>query len=78
MALYEFICAHSPHSMKGLFIGLAFVIRGLFEFLGAAALILFAYIRKTIPSCGMDYYIVNIIIGVAGLVLFIYVAKTTS
>ena len=29
-ALYEFICAQSPHSMKGLFIGLTFAVKRFF------------------------------------------------
>ena len=35
-ALYEFICAQSPHSMKGLLIGLSFAIKGFFQALAAA------------------------------------------
>ena len=38
-ALYEFIIAQSPHTMKGLLVGLSFAIKGLFEFLGLAVVI---------------------------------------
>ena len=31
----EFICAQSPHAMKGLVIGIFYAIRGVFEFLGS-------------------------------------------
>ena len=31
IALYEFICSQSPHSMKGLLIGLSYAIKGLFQ-----------------------------------------------
>ena len=47
-ALYEFICAQSPHSMKGLLIGLSFNVRGLFELL--ASLLLMPFMHKTRPS----------------------------
>ena len=32
IALYEFICSQSPHSMKGLLIGLSFAIKGALSF----------------------------------------------
>jgi hypothetical protein len=31
VAIYEFICAQSPHSMKGLLIGTHFAIKGIFQ-----------------------------------------------
>ena len=75
VALCEFICAQSPHSMKGLLIGLSFAIRGLFELISAAVLVPFIYFRQAVPTCGMEYFIINLIISVAALVVFICVAK---
>ena len=74
-ALYEFICAQSPHSMKGLFIGLSFAVRGLFELLASLLLIPFTFPRQTFPSCGMEYYMLVIVVGVASLAVFVYVAR---
>ena len=74
-ALYEFICAQSPHSMKGLFIGLSFAVRGLFEFLASLLLIPLTSTRQTLPSCGMEYYMLVIAVGVASLVVYVYVAR---
>ncbi len=34
VAQFEFICSQSPHTMKGLLLGLTFAIDGLFSFLG--------------------------------------------
>ena len=75
IALYEFICAQSLHSMKGLLIGLSFAIRGFFETIAAVVMIPFFFIRSSFPSCGMDYYLMNIGLGVVSLLLYIYVAR---
>ena len=60
IALYEFICAQSPHSMKGFLIGLSFAIKGLFQALAALLVIPFSQIKSLFPSCGMYYYIMDI------------------
>ena len=39
IAVYEFICAQSPHAMKGLFTGTFFAIKGVFQLFGAVAAI---------------------------------------
>ena len=74
-ALYEFICAQSPHSMKGLFIGLSFAIRGISNLLSSLLLIPFMYSRFSLPSCGMEYYMMTIVVGVVGLAVYVYVAR---
>ena len=38
VALFEFICAQSPHSMKGLLIGVYFAIKGVYQLLGSYVL----------------------------------------
>ena len=75
VGLYQFVCAQSPQSMKGLLIGLSFAIRGLFQLLPAALLIPFVYIQQSFPSCGMDYYLMNVVVGVVAVVLYVHVAK---
>ena len=74
-ALYEFICAQSPHSMKGLFIGLSFAIRGLSDLLASLLLIPFTFSRLSVPSCGMEYYMMTIVVGVVGLAVYVYVVR---
>ena len=71
-ALYEFICAQSPHSMKGLFIGLTFAVKGLFEFLSSATFLLFYLLRDSYITV---YYAVATAVGVIGLVLFLYFTR---
>ena len=39
IAAYEFICALSPHAMKGLLIGTFFAIKGVFQLTGATAIL---------------------------------------
>ena len=76
-ALYEFICSQSPHAMKGLLLGLCFAIKGLFEFVGLITVLLFTIFAKkqVLPSCGMEYYILNVAVGVVALVVYSCIAR---
>ena len=77
-ATYEFICAQSPHAMKGLLIGTFFTVKGVFQFLGITA-ILIPFIswsfNTSFPSCGFVYYLVNILVALIGLVAYTWVAR---
>ena len=78
IALYEFICAQSPHSMKGLLIGTFFAVRGVFQLLGVLLFILPFLgwrISSSFPSCGFVYYLVNILVAIFGLILFTSMSK---
>ena len=76
IALYEFIYAQSPHSMKGLLIGLSFAIQGLFQAIGAVLAYPFMlFISSSLPSCGMSYYIMTLIVGLFGLLAYTYTAR---
>ena len=75
IALYEFICAQSPHSMKGFLIGLSFAIKGLFQALAALLIIPFSFVTSSFPSCGMYYYIMNISVGILALFVYVGVAR---
>ena len=76
VATYEFICAQSPHSMKGLLIGVFFAINGLFQLLSTLGLFLpFTFWRPQFPSCSFGYYLVIILISLGGLLIFIFVSK---
>ena len=78
IAIYEFICAQSPHSMKGLLIGTFFAIKGVFQLFGIAVI----YVPFTqwewqlkFPSCGFVYYLINVVIGIVGIVAYTCVAR---
>ena len=57
-AVFEFICSQSPHSMKGLLIGMLYAIRGLYQLVAALLVIPFAFstIQTIMISCGFWYY----------------------
>ena len=74
-ALYEFICAQSPHSMKGLVIGLTFAVKGFFEFLSSATFLFFHLLRDSLSSYITVYYAVATAVGVVGLILYVYFAR---
>ena len=73
----EFICSQSPHSMKGLLIGMLYAIRGLYQLV--AALLTLPYIFVEIHtlhfSCGFYFYLVNIVIGLVAVPVYVWVAK---
>ena len=79
IAIYEFICAQSPHSMKGLLIGIHFAIKGIFQLLGV--LIVYTPItvgcdyRHEFPICGFVYFLVNTLVAFIGLIVFVIVAR---
>ena len=79
IAVYEFICSQSPHSMKGLVIGTFFAIKGVFQLLGVAITYLpiaFKWnIMHTFPSCGFVYYLINAVIALIGIVAYTCVAR---
>ena len=78
IALYEFICSQSPHSMKGLLIGLSFAIRGISETIATTLVLPFYFyfsLKKSSFSCGMVYYLVNIGLGVLALLVFTCAAR---
>ena len=78
IAVFEFICSQSPHSMKGLLIGVFFAIRGIFQFLGAL-LFMFPFLGwklpSPFPSHGFVYYLINIIVALIGIVSYTWAAK---
>ena len=77
VALYQFICSQSPHSMKGFLLGMFFATRGVFQLLGALLILPFAMNKYSIktPSCVSVYFMLTAVIGVGGLVVYSYMAK---
>ena len=86
-AVFEFICSQSPHSMKGLLIGLLYAIKGLYQLLAAILVVPFAVGYSSHPdypshpshfaqtSCGFYYYQVNIVIGLIAGLMYVWIAK---
>ena len=81
---FEFISAQSPHSMKGLLIGLLYAIQGTFKFLGAISILPFSlkvlweddYTKEhSVINCGFGYFLLNCAVGLTGLILFTAAAK---
>ena len=77
---FEFISAQSPHAMKGLLVGVFFAIKGLFQFISAAAIVPFAIPNiwnhiNPVPNCGFGYYLFTIVVASIGLVVFSIVVK---
>ena len=79
IAVYEFICAQSPHEMIGLVIGTFFAIKGVSQLLGVVivyAPLAFGWnIVRTFPSCVFVYYLINAIIVLTGIVAYTCVAQ---
>ena len=78
---FEFISAQSPHSMKGLLVGLLFAIKGLFQLSSAFLLLPFslpyywATINPNAVNCGFGYFVIIIVLAFIGLVIFLGVGK---
>ena len=72
IAAFEFICSQSPTSMIGLFIGLFYAIKGLFQLVATILLLPFwtCFYRNW-----FIYFLVNILIGVVAIILYVCVAK---
>ena len=79
IATFEFICAQSPHSMKGLLIGTFFTIKGVFQLIGVLAVLtpvtVWCKSHDKLPICGFIYYFLNIVILFIGIVTFTIVAR---
>ena len=79
---FEFISAQSPHTMKGVLVGLLFAVRGFFQLI--EAVLLFPFSVESIweklqlnPhfSCGTTYYLITIVIGFLGVIMFAIAAR---
>ena len=79
ITVLEFISAQSPHTMKGLLLGVFYAFRGLFFTLGCVGAFPFAQEfwgdYSGILDCGFYYYLSNSVLGVIGLVVFLIAAR---
>ncbi len=73
--VFEFICAQSPHSMKGFLIGIFFAVKGLFQLIGVFAILLPFSVLTGSSQVGLAYYLLNNVISIAGIVVFILAAR---
>ena len=78
----EFISAQSPHSMKGLLVGVSFAIRGFSQLIGYLFIFPLSLAHhwerergSSVISCGFIYLLISSIIGLSGLVLFSVIAR---
>ena len=76
--LFEFLCAQTPHTMKGLIVGLSLASAGLSHALSGATLTTWTHAWSppvTYPTCAFWFYLFIIVVTVVGLVMFGIVAK---
>ena len=81
----EFISAQSPHSMKGLLIGIFFAIKGFFQLISSIALVPISSdsiwskgsIREHPPvtNCCFTYFLFTIVVALFGFIMFSIMAK---
>ena len=74
-SVFEFICSQSPHSMKGLLVGVLYAIRGLYQLVAALLTLPFTFADTSHLSCGFYFYLVNIVIGLVAVLVYVWVAK---
>ena len=83
--IFEFISAQSPHSMKGLLIGVFFAIKGVFQVISSVMLFPFSadsiwargHMSEHPPviNCGFSYFFFTFVVALIGIVLFSIVVK---
>lgn len=80
ITVLEFISAQSPHTMKGLLLGVFYAFRGLSITIGCVVTFPFAQEhlwagRNGVFDCGFYYYLCNSVLGMIGLVVFVKAAR---
>lgn len=80
ITVLEFISAQSPHTMKGLLVGVFYAFRGVSIILGSV--LTFPFMQNSLWAghngvfdCGLFYYLCNTVLGVAGLLAFVKAAR---
>ena len=77
----EFISAQSPHSMKGLLVGVSFAIQGFFQLIGYLVILPLSLTQPWIQAgtpvvnCEFAYFLFTSVVGLVGLTLFSIAAK---
>ncbi len=75
ISILEFISAQSPHTMKGLLMGVFYAVRGFFILLGLITLFPFSQVKlwggyHSVINCGFYYYLLNFIVGCFCVLIF--------
>ena len=76
--VFEFICSQSPHSMKGLIIGVFYAIRALYQVFSALLVLPYSYwgtFKPLMLSCEFYFYLMNTVIGLVAVLVYVWVAK---
>ncbi len=77
-AIYEFVFAQAPYSMKGLFIGLIYGMQGFFQLITLTFDLPFllgaADNSLAFPTCGFFYFLMNIVVTAVALLWYSCVA----
>ena len=73
--VFEFICSQSPHSMKGLLIGVLYAIRGFYQLVAAILLVPYFELHFGSQSCGFYFYLTNVVIGLVAVLVYMWVSK---
>ena len=84
-SIFEFISAQSPHSMKGLLIGVLYAIKGVYQLTSSIALIPISSDRfwskgrmrehPPVTNCGFIYFLFTLFVALVGLIVSAIVAK---
>ena len=80
VTILEFISAQSPHSMKGLLLGVFYAFRGFFTLTGCVLIFPFAqekYWKDTahVTDCGFYYYLLSTVMGLVGVAAILAATK---
>ena len=80
VTVFEFISAQSPHSMKGLILGMYYFITGVYQFISSVAIVPFSVLRGKLSissyvGCQFGYLLLICVIGTIGFVLFLFASR---
>ena len=80
VTIFEFISAQSPHSMKGLLLGMYYLITGVYQFISSIAIVPFSVLRGELAissyvGCLFGYLLLICVIGTIGYVLFLFASR---
>ena len=81
-SIFEFILAQSPHSMKGLLVGVFYMVKGLYTLISSITLIPISSDRiwsriehQPVINCGFVYFLFTFVVALVGLAVFSVVVK---
>ena len=74
----EFISAQTPHTMKGVMVGMLFMLRGISQLLSSIFILPFSARvwrhKHSVISCGFGYFLLTVAIAIIGLACYIHSA----